>query len=455
MAMAYLDALRWLHTLPDFERTGAYASRPDVEPTRALLAALGDPHGGRATVHIAGSKGKGSTTVMVEAMLQTAGVATGSFVSPHLHRYTERIRIGGAPVSEETFAAAMDLVREAMAREQAGAPGRAFVAFDALTAAAFIAFRDAGVRAQIIEVGLGGRLDPTNVFAGAAAPHVTVITPISLEHTAILGDTVAAIAREKADIIVEGDTVVVAPQRESALDVVREVGAARGARVVEVAASCQITRSSASADGQEFRLRTPRATYGATLPLAGRHQLENTATAVLAAEEIAAAMDVALTPEQVRQGLAAVKWPARLETLKRAPLIVIDGAHNADSAKRMVAALREYFRIDHATFVLGTLTGKDVEGMVTAVEGMAESVVLPAWPHARAADPAALADILRAHGVPYSYGASPGEALDAATAVSGTRGSVVAFGSIAFVALVREYHLGIESDMIRLSIGNL
>ncbi len=484
--MDYVSSLRWLLRLPDFERTGEFASRPDLAPMLALLSALGDPQLGRPTVHIAGSKGKGSTGVMVEAVLAAAGVRTGYYISPHLHRYNERIRIDAQPLDRDAFAGAMTRVREAIEAVAPRFAGRQFLAFDALTAAGFVAFWDAAVDVQIVEVGLGGLLDSTNVFGGAPvagressgtdagvtgvrAPHplapsprrgagelpahVVVVTPISLEHTAILGDTIAAIAAQKAGIVTARATVVVAPQRESALDVFRSVAAERGAALVEVAGACQLSRTTATAEGQRFKLKTGRAAYDALLPLVGRHQLDNAATAVLACEEVAAARGMELTAAHVRAGLANVVWPGRLEVLKRKPWVILDGAHNGDSAKRMVAALREYFGLVHATLLVGTLAGKDVASMAEAVASMAIGVLVTAWPNPRAADPRELAAAFRAHDVPvHAFGELP-SAIDAAMAEAGERGAVVAFGAISFVGAVREYVLGIESDRALLLSG--
>jgi dihydrofolate synthase/folylpolyglutamate synthase len=477
--MDYDASLRWLLTLPDFERTGDFAGRPDLAPMRALLHDLGDPHDGRPTIHIAGSKGKGSTGAMIEAILRAAGLHTGYYISPHLHRYNERIRIDAAAIEQDGFAAAMTLVRAAIERVEPRFAPRRFIAFDALTAAAFIAFRAAAVDVQVVEVGLGGLLDSTNVFRpdpdsaseppartdrssdlsphGAASSdyaHVVVITPISLEHTDILGPTIPAIAEQKAGIITPGATAVVAPQRESALDVFRAACVERGANMIEVAAACQMTRTSASAEGQKFRLKTARATYEATLPLAGRHQLENAATAVLACEELCARIGVELTPQIVARGLAAVSWPARLEVLTRRPLVIIDGAHNGDSAKRMVAALRDDFGLRRATFLFGTLAGKDIDAMAAAIAPIADAVFIASWPSPRAADPRAIADAFRAYpDVLASAHAGVAAAYDAAVAAAGDRGAVVAFGSLAFVAALREHVLGIESDALRLALG--
>ncbi|HXK34472.1 MAG TPA: folylpolyglutamate synthase/dihydrofolate synthase family protein [Dehalococcoidia bacterium] len=447
----YGEALAWLRSLPDFERTGEFSERPDVEPVLALLAALGDPHRARPTVHLAGSKGKGSTGAMVESLLRAAGLRTGYYISPHLHRWRERIRLGGEPATEEAFASALASVRDALPGVAERFPGRHFIAFDALTMAAFVAFRDASADAQVVEVGLGGRLDSTNVFHEAAhVAHVAVITPISLEHTDILGTTIPQIAREKAGIITPGCTVVVSPQRESALDVIRAVAAERGAAVVEVAASCQVSRTSASAGEQKFKLKTPRGTYDVTLPLAGRHQLENAAAAVVACEAFAGRAGMELTPVHVREGLGRVRWPARLEVLQRRPLVVIDGAHNGDSAKRMAAALRDDFGLASATFVFGSLAGKDVGGMAAAVAPVAAAVYATGWPSERAADPRELAAAFAGLDVPVFTFGDPVQAYEAAVAAAGESGAVVAFGALSFVALVRAYVLGIESDMIRM-----
>lgn len=447
--MDYPESLEWLHTLPDFERTGEFSSRADLVPMRALLAELGDPHLGRPTVHVAGSKGKGSTGAIAEAIVRGAGNRTGYYISPHLHRYNERMRIDAAPIEQPAFAAAMTAVRDAIDRVAHRFADRQFLAFDALTAAAFVAFRDAAIDVQIVEVGLGGTLDSTNVFD---ATDVVVITPISLEHTAVLGNTIGEIAAQKAGIITTGTTVIVSPQRESAIDVISAVAREKDATLVEVAKVCQLARTGGAADGQDFKLKTERATYAAKLPLAGRHQLDNAATAVLACEALATRAGFELTPQHVRAGLGDLSWPGRLEMLKQRPRVIVDGAHNGDSAKRMVAALRSDFGLAQVTFLFGTLSGKDVAAMVDAVANAASEVYASAWSNPRAADPRELAAAFRPYDVPVQSFDDLPDAYEAAAASAGERGAVVAFGSIAFTAALREYLLGIESDMIMLSM---
>jgi dihydrofolate synthase/folylpolyglutamate synthase len=450
--MDYDDAIRWLRTLPDFERTGDFSDRPDLAPVRALLTELGDPHLHRATMHIAGSKAKGSTGVIAEAILRATGACTGFYVSPHLHRYNERIRIEAQPIERQAFGSAMSDVRDAMERLSPKLPGREFLAFDALTAAAFVAFRSAGVDVQIVEVGLGGLLDSTNVFGAGDTPHVVVITPISLEHTAILGATIPAIAAQKAAIITADATVVVAPQRESALDVIRERARSQSAKLIEVPAACRMTRGSASIDGQDFKLQTQHEKYAARLPLAGRHQLDNAATAIVACEELQQLRGDAMTPEQVRRGLADVVWPGRLEVLKRKPLVIVDGAHNGDSTKRLAAALQDDFHVSHALVLFGTLADKDVAAMAFAITPIADHIFAPSWPNQRAAPADLVAHAFREDDIPVSVWANVPDAYEAAAAQAGDRGAIVAFGSLAFVAALREYLLGIESDIIRLAL---
>jgi dihydrofolate synthase/folylpolyglutamate synthase len=449
----YDEAIAWLQTLPDFERTGDFADRPDVEPMRALLSALGDPHRGRAAIHVAGSKGKGSVTVMCEAILRAAGMNAGAYISPHLHRYEERIRLDGAPSSPDAFAAALTAAREGIERVAPSLAGRQFLAFDAITAAGFIAFREHGCDAQVVEVGLGGLLDSTNVFGsveaaaiaqGGAAAHICVITPISLEHTAILGSTIPEIAAQKAGIIVPGGVVIVGPQRESALDVIRARAAELGARVVEVATACQLSRGQANIDGQEFRCRTARGEYRSRLPLLGRHQLENAATAIVACEELWAALggDAPELPKAVARGVPDVRWPARVELLRRrAPIVIVDGAHNGDSMKRLVQALREDLGITRANVALGTLAGKDARAMIDALAPIAETLIAVSWPHARAMPADEVMAAARAAGVDAVHGTIE-SALDAEA--SGGR-AIVACGSLAFAAQVRAWVLGLQT----------
>jgi dihydrofolate synthase/folylpolyglutamate synthase len=440
--MTYVDSLRYLYTLADFERSGRFADRKDVAPVKALLEELGNPHLGRITVHIAGSKGKGSVAAMTESILRAAGLKTGLFTSPHLNRFVERIQIDGVPVSTDEGAAGVETVSEAVKRVQERMPDRALVTFDVLTALGFLLFRDAGVQAQVIEVGLGGTLDSTNVFD---TKDVAVITNIGLEHREILGNTVAEIARQKAGIIVPGCPTVMAPQRESAAEVIREVAKERGSQLIEVAGVCNLRRDQASSEAQSFRLRTPTTGYQVKLPLLGKHQLDNAATAVLAVEQLRPGGEK-VPEEAVRTGLEAVKWPARIETIKRRPLVVVDAAHTADSARSLRDTLSDYLRVHDATLVVGVMGDKDLEGLVSAIEPMARRVIATQADHPRALDAEVVARAFQNLGIETTWDRKLGAAIDTAMNLSTPSDAVVILGSVALAGEARAYILGLERD---------
>ncbi|MDO8616931.1 MAG: folylpolyglutamate synthase/dihydrofolate synthase family protein [Dehalococcoidia bacterium] len=448
---SYPDALQYLLSFADFERSGRFQDRPDVAPMLALLQRLGDPHLGRPTVHIAGSKGKGSVAAMVDSVLRADGLTTGLYTSPHLHSYTERVRINGEPVSEETFARLTGALRPAVDAVQAELGERRLVTFDLLTALAFLAFREAGVRAQVVEVGLGGRVDSTNVFP---AKEAAVITPLSLEHTAVLGDTIEQIAREKAGIITPGCVAVLAPQpHQAAREVVLQAARAAGARVVDVAGEYRWRRLAHDLRGQRIRIEGPRGPIEARLPLLGAHQIENAATAVATVEALAPALPRAgLRPAPtgardgwggaIVRGLESVRWPCRLEVLRERPLVIADGAHNRDSAGRLREALRDYFSCERAIFIVGASSDKDIAGLAQEIAPVAGAVIAARARHPRAMDPALIAAEFGRRGVPAEIVDSVAGAVERAMAVAGAGGVICLLGSLFIAAEGREYILG-------------
>ena len=407
---------------------------------RSFLARLGDPHLGRGTVHVAGSKGKGSVASMIAAVLRAAGHTTGLYTSPHLHRFVERIAVDGEPVATEDFGRLMGQLAPQIEAEDADGSYGAISTFEALTALAFLYFRERDVRWQVLEVGLGGRLDATNVFDEKAA---CVITAIGLEHTAVLGDTIAQIAGEKAGIVISGTTVVMAPQRESAADVIRQVCAESGATLLEVAKTCAIGQVRHNRDGQDFRLRTPQATYKLNVPLLGRHQLENAAAAVLALESLAP-HGVEIDEATLQQGLKTVRWPARIEVLRRRPLVVADGAHDRDSARALVRTLREELGRSQAALLIGCSGDKDVESLADELASFATQVFATRSRNPRAMDSRRVAQAFVDREVPTMVEESVGAALDAALAEPGD--AIVVCGSLFVAAEAREHLLGVAYD---------
>lgn len=437
--LSYNEAIRYLYSFANYEiipLERAPAAALDLRRVRELLARVGNPQRGRHTVHITGSKGKGSTAAMIAAILRGAGFRVGLFTSPHLHRETERVQVNGEPMAEADLVRLVETVQPHVeAINASGTHGR-LTTFELRTALGFLYFREQGVDWQVVEVGLGGRLDATNVLD---EKELCVFTPVSLEHTHILGDTVAKIATDKSGILRRGTRAVMGLQRESAAEVFRSACAALDVPLEEVALACKMAPGRADADGQEMRLRTPRAEYRIRLPLLGRHQLENAATAVLGVENLA--LDIA--PATVSAALAEVRWPGRLEVIKRRPLLVIDGAHNGDSARRLAQALRAHFSFRRLILVVGLNADKDLKTFARELAPLDPDVIATRARLPRAAPPETVGDAFRAEGCPVRTAPSVAEAVDDALNEAGPGDLVCVTGSLYVVAEARGWVLGI------------
>ncbi len=440
--MDYSQALDYLLSFADFERSGRFRSRPDLAPMRALLHHLDDPQTGRLTVHIAGSKGKGSTAAMIASVIREGGLAVGLYTSPHLHSFCERIEVDGEPIGRKTFARQVERLPPLVVKVNRQFPDRELVTFDLLTAAGFLAFREAGVKLQVIETGLGGRLDSTNALDDK---EVCVITAISREHTAILGETVRRIAEEKAGIIGRGSTVVMGLQSASAAAVIRRTCRERDADLVEVARSCLIDRHGHTPEGQDFRLQTAGASYDLHLPLLGLHQLENAAAAVSAVEALAR-HGLSVSPEQIRRGLAGVRWPGRLEILRRRPLLVADGAHSAEAVRRLRETLLQDITFSKAILIVGASSDKEMGAMAAELEPLGAKVIATRSHNPRAAPAPAVAAAFSNRGIPTTVTETVPQAVESALAQAKPDDLICVLGSLFVVAEARAYLLGIEGD---------
>jgi len=442
--MDYHQALEYLLSFSDFERSGGFSPRSDVLPVRALLRRLGEPQTGRLTVHVAGSKGKGSTAAMMASVLRESGRRVGLYTSPHLHSICERFRLDGEPIPREAFARYAAMLPGALDAVSRELPERKLVTFDLLTAMAFLAFAEAYADVQVVETGLGGRVDSTNAME---RKEVCVITSLSLEHQAILGDTLAQIAAEKAGIITPGAQVVLASQKEDVGGVIRRACRERGATLVEADAVCSFERRCAGIEGQELTLRTPRAEYDLWLPLLGPHQAENAVAAVLAVEALRD-WGVEVSKEQVRDGLAKVRWPGRLEVLGREPLLLADGAHNEESAARLRETLTGDLGFSEATFVVGVSKDKDTAGIERQLRPMARRLIATSSRHPRALAAEQVATAFSPDGLRASPVASVPAAVDAALAEAGRDGLICVVGSLFVAAEARAHVLGVEHEVI-------
>ncbi len=386
-----------------------------LDNVRALTAALGHPEQACPTVIIAGTNGKGSVAAMTSRALRAAGHRVGLYSSPHLVDLTERYRIDDVPVASATLGAALETVLEAEDRlRDAGSFAAPLTYFEVATVAAFELFRTCGVEVAVLEVGLGGRLDATNV---ARAPFAA-ITSIALDHTAHLGHTLEAIAAEKAGVIAPGASVVSGVRDAGPARVIRDVVRACGATLAETAAE---VATSMELRGHQtwITLRTPGAAYGPLrLALNGRHQADNAAVAVRLLEVLDLG-GITVPQDAIETGLRETEWPARLQVIERTgrPLLVIDGAHNAAGAEALAAWLREAVP-GSVTLVLAVMRDKDVDALLAPLLGLASAAVATSVHPPRGLEAGVLADRVRARApdVAVEVAADPREAVARADA---------------------------------------
>jgi len=442
--MDYFRAVEYVLSFADWERASAQvfaAANFDLRRVQSLLARLGNPHLGRRTVHIAGSKGKGSVAVMIATILQAAGYRTGLYTSPHLHNVRERIVVDGQPIGQDEFASLTEVLAPQVAVENEDGRFGQLTTFELLTALAFRYFRDRDAQWQVLEVGMGGRLDATNVMDEKA---VCVITAISLEHTTVLGDTVDKIAAEKVGVLRPGTMVVMARQSyPEAAAVVRGRAAELGTPLLDVGEACSVQRLGWDLTGQSFRLTGPGCSRELWLPLLGVHQLENAATAVAAIDALRSG-GVAVSEESIEEGLSRLSWPGRLEVLRDKPLMVVDGAHNGDSARRLRQALRDYFSFDRAFLVTGVSGDKTIGAMAEQLAPLTHLLIATRSQHPRAAEPEAVAAAFAAQGVASETCPTVATALDRAQALAGRDDLICVVGSLFVVAEAREQVLGLS-----------
>ncbi len=442
----YDSALRKVMGLADFERSthSPGHSAFHIERMSLLMERLGNCHLGIPTVHVAGTKGKGSTAAMVTSILTAEGYTVGLYTSPHLHSAVERIRVGLTPVAKGDFASLVEQVWPDV--EWVGKEGGlgAATTFEMLTAMAFLHFKQVGADFQVMEVGLGGRLDSTNIVT----PSVSIITSISLDHVATLGGTLDLIAREKAGIIKPGAPVVVAPQRDEAMAVFREVAAEKSAPLISVADSMSWERGEASVDGQTFAVEGAHGRYELATRLLGDTQIENTSTADAAIETLVDS-GFAVSDQSVVRGVRDVRWPARLEILSgEAPLVVVDGAHNPYSMKRLVESVRRYFDFDRVFVVFGALGGHSGRGMLAELAALAPTVIPVRSRHPRSAPSALMAAVASDLGLSVEgETASVAHGTRRALELAGDGDLFLGTGSLSVAAEVIEEIRGIEPEL--------
>ena len=379
----YNKALDYLYSFVDYSlKHSSELAKAEFNLDRmfALLEELGEPQARYPIIHVAGTKGKGSVSALCAAALQAAGYTVGLYTSPHLLDYVERIQINGQPISHEQMVELVDAIKPAVAKIPK------LTTFEITTALGFLAFARNRVNAAVIEVGLGGRLDATNVVM----PQVSVITSLSYDHMAVLGNTLAKIAGEKAGIIKPRVPVVSAPQDDEALEVLERVAKERNCPFLLVGRDVKFEHLTSSLEGQALRLSsfhfplsTPLEAIVLNIPLLGRHQVQNAATAYAALK----LSGLKISDESIQQGFSQVKWRARFEVVRREPPVIFDSAHNQDSFEKLRETLEEHFPGKPVYLIFGASEDKNIPGMFAEMKPKIRKLIVTRADHPRALEP--------------------------------------------------------------------
>jgi len=425
----YQEALSWIHSIG-----GKFGINQGLERIELLLHYLGSPHKKLKYLHIGGTNGKGSTAAFAASVLEAAGYRVGLYTSPYLEQFTDRMAINGKDVSEERLAALVERVKPLAEKVAAESPYGHPTEFEVVTALAFCYFAEESPDIVVLEVGLGGRLDATNVVE----PLVTVLTTISLEHTQILGDTIEAIAREKAGIIKAGSPVVT-QARGSSLDVFRSTCREKHVPLFVLGEDFRVEKISGNLEGQTFHYRGLQHNFShLQIRLLGDHQLSNAATA-LAALELLEEKGFFLPEEAFRRGLNAARWPGRLEVMRRSPLVVVDGAHNLEAFQSLRQTLKSTFFYRRLILVLGLLGDKAKEEILKEILPLADILIVARPNSPRAADPRELAALAqKMFSLPVYVEEEISEAVKTALSLAKAPDLVLVAGSLYLISDARQ-----------------
>lgn len=445
----YQETLDFLFSFIDYSLTRNFRYAPEhfnLQRMVEFMDALGRPDQAYPIIHVAGTKGKGSTSALCASALQAAGYRVGLYTSPHLHDYVERIQIDRQSISHGNLVNLVEEVKPLLhARTE-------LTTFEITTALAFLYFARQNVDVAVIEVGLGGRLDATNIII----PQVSVITSLSYDHTNILGSSLAQIAGEKAGIIKCGVPVIMAPQKEEARHVIERVALERGSPLTEVGRDVLYAHVSHSLTGGQTMLVWSASDQALVneyiesgglqeweptrlnIPLLGYHQIENAATAYTTLQVWRASGGLPISESEIKDGFAKVSWPGRFEILQRYPPVVIDSAHNRDSALRLRLALDDYFPGQPVILVFGASEDKDVEGMFAELMPRVSRVVATRSYHPRAMDPEILVTLAHRYGRPAMIVPKVEDALVQAIQMAEGEAMVLVTGSLFVASGARE-----------------
>ena len=435
--MNYSQAEEYLSRLVDYEKIpGVSYASPDynLKHVEYLLQLLGSPHLCARAIHIAGTKGKGSVAAMVAQVLTASGYNTGLYTSPHLHTLRERIRVNSNLISEAEFAFLMTKLKPYVEIVNNNPDFWKLTYFEVLTVLAFTYFREKQVDFQVLEVGLGGRLDATNVVK----PDVCIITPISRDHTEILGDNLDKIVLEKAGIVKPGCFVVSSPQTEEVSKVLSDVCYRQDVELIQVGKDIVWHSVTNDLHQQSFIVEGREELYRLTVPLLGDFQVENACTAV-ASLEVLRSHGFDISVGSIVTGLAKVDWPGRFQILNRSPLVLVDGAHNVASMTRLAWNVKKYFHYERLFVIFGVSVDKDIDGIVRELASLSPQVIVTRSLQPRAAFPDDIAAKFSEHGFNPQIAENVFQALTSALSMAKDNDLILVTGSLFVVAEALDY----------------
>lgn len=440
LEQSFQDSLDFIYSFVDFSMKRHVDDAHKffkLDRMKGLMDLLGNPQNQYPCIHVAGTKGKGSVAALCASACQAAGYKVGLYTSPHLEEFTERIQINGAQIDKVSLVRIVEQLRPLTQQIPE------VTTFELTTALGFLYFAQNQVDIAVIEVGLGGRLDATNVVN----PLVSVITPISYDHTAVLGNTLTEIAYEKGGIIKPGIPVVIAPQHTEAQSELIRIADERKSptiivdeaytyRLLSHSLVFQTVSIKSRQNRQDQALSLVSKPLKVELPLLGYHQVQNSVTA-LAALDVVAQKGFRFSRQAIRSGFKKVSWPARFEILRQNPPVVIDSAHNGDSMLRLRQAIDEYFPTQKFILIFGASADKELDAMFQQILPRIDQVITTQSTHPRAADAERLAGLIRAYAVPVQAAVPAEEAMRLALETAGTDKGILITGSIFIAAAAR------------------
>jgi dihydrofolate synthase/folylpolyglutamate synthase len=430
----YQEALDYIYSFVDYSLTRNLRYSPEkfnLSRMERFFEIIGNPQKNFGIIHVAGTKGKGSICAMITSILSHGGYKTGFYSSPHMIDFAERIRIGEKLISHKELISYVDYLKPYIAQVDR------ITTFEITTALAFKYFSDLKVEFAVIEVGLGGRFDATNVVE----PLVSVISTISFDHTRILGNTLSKIAFEKAGIIKKGVPVVVSRQKKTALQTIENIAQQKNSPLINAKEKYKILSGIKSLDFQDFKITwNSHQSENIRLPLIGDHQLENSRTAFAVIEELRK-QGINISDRAVIDGFRRVDWPGRFEIIQKEPMVIIDGAHNPESFRNLRNTIRDYLPNKDIIFVFGVSEDKNVRSMLNIIKPVIKHLIITRSVHPRALETIKIQDIAESLGISSFCVDEVEQAKEKAESLSAHEGVIIAAGSIFVAGAFREMYL--------------